>query len=454
MSSLPVVAIIGRPNVGKSTIVNRLAQVQDAIVFDQPGITRDRTYKRAFWQDREFTVVDTGGLVFDDDTEFLPMIREQAMAALSEASVAIFVVDGQFGQTDADMEIAGWLRKQSVPVVLAVNKCESVSQGNAQASEFWNLGLGEPFPMSGIHGNGTGEMLDAMVQHLPEYVPTDEPDEIRVAIIGRPNVGKSSLLNAFVGHQRAIVSPISGTTRDTIDMLVERKGVNYRLVDTAGIRKKKNVDYGAEFFSINRAFKAITRSDVVLFIIDAIDGVTDQDQKLAGRVLDEGRACILVVNKWDAVEKDAHTIYEYQQDVASRLHFAEWADTIFISAQSGQRVEKIFDLIAPAAEQHRRRVSTSVINEVIEDATSWHSPPTTRQGKQGRIYYGTQVSTQPPTIALFVNSPDLFGDSYRRYIERKFRESLGFRGTPMRIMWRGKKVRELERTANKATKVK
>jgi GTPase len=454
MSSLPVVAIIGRPNVGKSTIVNRLAQVQDAIVFDQPGITRDRTYKRAFWQDREFTVVDTGGLVFDDDTEFLPMIREQAMAALSEASVAIFVVDGQFGQTDADMEIAGWLRKQSVPVVLAVNKCESVSQGNAQASEFWNLGLGEPFPMSGIHGNGTGEMLDAMVQHLPEFVPTDEPDEIRVAIIGRPNVGKSSLLNAFVGHNRAIVSPISGTTRDTIDMLVERKGVNYRLVDTAGIRKKKNVDYGAEFFSINRAFKAITRSDVVLFIIDAIDGVTDQDQKLAGRVLDEGRACILVVNKWDAVEKDAHTIYEYQQDVASRLHFAEWADTIFISAKSGQRVEKIFDLIAPAAEQHRRRVTTSVINEVIEDATSWHSPPTSRQGKQGRIYYGTQVSTQPPTIALFVNSPDMFGDSYRRYIERKFRESLGFRGTPMRIMWRGKKMRELERTANKATKIK
>jgi GTPase len=225
-------------------------------------------------------------------------------------------------------------------------------------------------------------------------------------------------------------------------------------VDTAGIRKKKNVDYGAEFFSINRAFKAITRSDVVLFIIDAIDGVTDQDQKLAGRVLDEGRACILVVNKWDAVEKDAHTIYEYQQDVASRLHFAEWADTIFISAKSGQRVEKIFDLIAPAAEQHRRRVTTSVINEVIEDATSWHSPPTSRQGKQGRIYYGTQVSTQPPTIALFVNSPDMFGDSYRRYIERKFRESLGFRGTPMRIMWRGKKMRELERTANKATKIK
>jgi GTPase len=451
---LPIVAIIGRPNVGKSTIVNRLAQVQDAIVFDEPGITRDRTYKRAFWQDREFSVVDTGGLVFDDDTEFLPMIREQAMAALSEACVAILVVDGQFGQTDADMEIAGWLRKQSVPVVLAVNKCESVSQGNAQASEFWNLGLGEPFPMSGIHGNGTGEMLDAVMAHMPAHDPIEEPDEIRVAIIGRPNVGKSSLLNAFVGHNRAIVSPISGTTRDTIDMLVERKGVNYRLVDTAGIRKKKNVDYGAEFFSINRAFKAITRSDVVLFIIDAIDGVTDQDQKLAGRVLDEGRACILVVNKWDAIEKDAHTIYEYQQDVSSRLHFAEWADTIFISAQSGQRVEKIFDLIAPAAEQHRRRVSTSVINEVIEDATSWHSPPTTRQGKQGKIYYGTQVSTQPPTIALFVNSPELFGDSYRRYVERKFRESLGFRGTPMRIMWRGKKMRELERGANKATKVK
>lgn len=453
---LPVVAIIGRPNVGKSTIVNRLAQVQDAIVFDEPGVTRDRTYKRAFWLDREFTIVDTGGLVFDDDTEFLPMIREQAESALAESCVAIFVVDGRQGLTIADEEIASWLRLQSVPVVLAVNKCESVTQGEMQAAEFWSLGLGTPFAMSGIHGNGTGDMLDEVMKFFPENSDTEADDEIRVAIVGRPNVGKSSLLNAFTGQNRSIVSDISGTTRDTIDMQVERDGIRYRLVDTAGIRKKKNVDYGPEFFSINRAFKAINRSDVVLMVLDAQDGVTEQDQKLAGRILDEGRACVVVVNKWDAIEKDSNTIYEFEREIRSRFHFTEWADIIFTSALNGQRVEKIFDLIAPAAEQHRRRISTSVINEVIEDAVMWHTPPTTRQGKQGKIYYGTQVSAQPPAIALFVNNPDLFGDGYRRYIERKFRESLGFRGTPIRIFWRGKKVRDIERTtnANRATRVK
>ncbi|OUC14751.1 MAG: ribosome biogenesis GTPase Der [Alkalinema sp. CACIAM 70d] len=452
---LPVVAIIGRPNVGKSTIVNRLAQVQEAIVFDEPGVTRDRTYKRAFWRDREFMVVDTGGLVFDDDTEFLPFIREQAEAALLEACAAIFVVDGQEGLTVADEEIASWLRLQDVPVVVAVNKCESVTQGELQAAEFWSLGLGQPYASSGIHGNGTGDVLDEVLKHFPPIEDVEEAEEIRVAIVGRPNVGKSSLLNAFTGQNRSIVSPISGTTRDTIDMLVERKGVNYRLIDTAGIRKKKHVEYGPEFFSINRAFKAINRADVVLMVIDAVDGVTEQDQKLAGRILDEGRACVVVVNKWDAIEKDSTTIYEYERDVRSRLHFTEWADMIFTSAMTGQRVEKIFDLIAPAAEQHRRRIGTSVINEILEDAVMWHTPPTTRQGKQGKIYYGTQVSAQPPTIALFVNNPELFGDGYRRYIERKFRESLGFKGTPIRLLWRGKKVRDVERnTANRAVRVK
>jgi GTP-binding protein len=399
-------------------------------------------------------VVDTGGLVFDDETEFLPLIREQAMAALTESSAAIFVVDGQTGMTSADEEIATWLRQQTVPVVLAVNKCESELQGQAAAAEFWQLGLGEPYPMSGIHGSGTGEVLDAVMHHLPPIDTLDEPEEIRVAIAGRPNVGKSSLLNAFVGENRAIVSPVSGTTRDAIDMLVTRADRHYRLIDTAGIRKKKNVDYGPEFFGINRAFKAIDRADVVLLVIDAQDGVTEQDQKLAGRILDQGRACILVVNKWDAIAKDSTTIYDYERQLRARLHFFDWADMIFVSALSGQRVEKIFDLIAPAAEQHRRRVPTAVINDVLEEAVSWHTPPTTRQGRQGRIYYGTQVSAQPPTIALFVNAPDLFNDSYRRYIERQFRESLGFRGTPIRLLWRGKKMRELERgSANRATKV-
>ena len=451
---LPIVAVICRPNVGKSTFVNRLAGDKQAIVYDQPGITRDRTYRPAFWQDRDFQIVDTGGLVFDDETEFLPLIRQQAMAALVEASVAIFLVDGQFGLTAGDREIAEWLRRQSVPVLLAVNKCESVEQGMAQAAEFWELGLGNPYPISAIHGSGTGELLDDLITHLPPVDELVEDDEIKVAIIGRPNVGKSSLLNALLGENRSIVSPVSGTTRDAIDTTIQRGDRTYRLIDTAGIRRKKNVDYGAEFFSINRSFKAIRRSDVVLFVIDVVDGVTEQDLKLAGRIIDEGRAVILVINKWDAVEKDTGTINEYRKEIMARLYFMEWAQIIFVSAMTGQRVSKILNLVNVAAESHRRRVSTSVINEVLEEAVSWHSPPTSRQGKQGRIYYGTQVTSQPPTIALFVNDPKRFNDNYRRYIDRQFREQLSFTGTPVKLVWRGKKMRELERGANKATKVK
>ncbi|MEO0537279.1 MAG: ribosome biogenesis GTPase Der [Cyanobacteria bacterium P01_A01_bin.123] len=452
--SLPVVAIIGRPNVGKSTLVNRLTGVQDAIVHDQPGVTRDRTYRPAFWGDRDFIVVDTGGLVFDDDTEFLPHIREQALAALAEAQAAIFVVDGQTGPIEADVEIASWLRLQATPVLLAVNKCESPDQGVIQAAQFWELGLGEPYAVSGIHGNGTGDLLDQLIDYLPTTSEQVEPDEIRVAIVGRPNVGKSSLLNAFVGETRAIVSPVSGTTRDAIDMMVQRGETRYRLVDTAGIRRKKQVKYGPEFFGINRAFKAIRRSDVVLLVVDALDSVTEQDQKLAGRIEEEGRACVLVVNKWDAVDKDSHTMYDFDRRIKSRLHFVDWAESIYVSALTGQRVEKILDLVDLAVAQHRRRVSTSVINEVIEESTTWHTPPTTRQGRQGKLYYGTQVTSQPPSIALFVNDAKLFGDNYRRYIERQFRENLGFEGTPLRLFWRSKKLRDMERgSANRATKV-
>ena len=451
---LPIVAIIGRPNVGKSTLVNRLGDTNDAIVHDVPGITRDRTYRNAFWQDREFQIVDTGGLIFDDETEFLPLIREQAMAALAEASAAIFVVDGQMGLTGGDEAIAQWLRQQKAPVILAVNKCESVTEGMALAAQFWQLGLGEPYAVSGIHGSGTGDLLDELIKYLPPMEEIPESNETKVAIVGRPNVGKSSLLNAFLGENRAIVSPISGTTRDAIDTVVERNGKTYRLIDTAGIRKKKNVEYGAEFFGINRAFKAIRRADVVLLVIDALDGVTEQDQKLADRIIEEGRACIIVVNKWDAVEKDSHTIYSYETTVKSKLYFVDWAETIFVSAVTGQRVEKIVDLVETAAAAHKRRVTTSVINEVLEEAIKWHSPPTTRQGKQGKIYYGTQVSSEPPTIALFVNDPQRFHENYRRYIESQFRQQLGFKGTPIRLLWRGKKAREVENNSlNRATKV-
>ncbi|MDM9379176.1 ribosome biogenesis GTPase Der [Chlorogloeopsis sp. ULAP01] len=451
---LPIVAIIGRPNVGKSTFVNRLAGEQSAIVHDEPGVTRDRTYLPSFWRDREFMVVDTGGLVFNDDTEFLPLIRQQAMAALKEASAAIFVVDGITGPTVADEEIAEWLRQQPVPVLLAVNKCESPEQGLIQAAEFWNLGLSEPYPISAIHGSGTGDLLDVLITYLPLTTEIPEVDEINVAIVGRPNVGKSSLLNALVGEQRAIVSPISGTTRDAIDTIIEHNEQTYRLIDTAGIRKKKNVEYGTEFFSINRAFKAIRRADVVLLVIDALDGVTEQDQKLASRIIEEGRACVLVVNKWDAVEKDSYTIYDYEKHLQERLHFSEWAETIFVSALTGQRVEKILELVTKSAEEHKRRVSTSVINEVLEEAVRWHSPPVSRSGKQGKVYYGTQVSTQPPTIALFVNDAKRFNDNYRRYIERQFRQQLGFKGTPIRFFWRSKKARDVESAnVNRATRV-
>ncbi|MBR8834987.1 MAG: ribosome biogenesis GTPase Der [Stigonema ocellatum SAG 48.90 = DSM 106950] len=451
---LPIVAIIGRPNVGKSTLVNRLAEAQSAIVHDEPGMTRDRTYLPSYWRDREFLVVDTGGLVFNDDTEFLPLIRQQAMAALAEASAAIFAVDGQTGPTPADEEIADWLRQQPVPILLAVNKCESPEQGLMQANEFWELGLGEPFPISAIHGNGTGDLLDVLITHLPIVEEIPQTNEIKVAIVGRPNVGKSSLLNTFVGEERVIVSPISGTTRDAIDTVIERNGQTYRLIDTAGIRKKKHVEYGPEFFSINRAFKAIRRADVVLMVIDAVDGVTEQDQKLAGRIIEEGRGCIIVVNKWDAVEKDSYTIYDYEKHLQERLHFTEWAETIFVSALTGQRVEKTLELINTAAEAHKRRVSTSVINEVLEEAVSRHSPQVSRGGRQGKIYYGTQVSAQPPTIALFVNDSKRFNDNYRRYIERQFRQQLGFKGTPIRLLWRSKKVREMESgSANRATRV-
>ncbi len=450
---LPIVAVIGRPNVGKSTLVNRLAGAMEAIVHDEPGVTRDRTYRRAFWQNREFVVVDTGGLVFDDETEFLPLIREQALAALKEASMAIMVVDGQTGATAGDQEIATWLRHHPVPVLLAVNKCESETTGLLQTADFWQLGLGEPYPVSSIHGNGTGELLDEMVQHLPDIQEEEEDPEVRIAIIGRPNVGKSSLLNAFLGENRSIVSPISGTTRDAIDTLLELDGKKYRIIDTAGIRKKKNVEYGPEFFGINRAFKAIRRSDVVLMVLDAMDGVTEQDQKLAGRIMEEGRACVIVMNKWDAVEKDSYTIYDYQKEITARLNFTEWAESIFVSALNGQRVKDILPVVDRAVEQHRRRVSTAVINEVIEEAATWHNPIVMSGGKQGKIYYGTQVSTQPPTIALFVNDPMRFNDNYRRYIENQFREQLGFKGTPMRILWRGKKQREGEKMVNRATKV-
>jgi len=448
--ALPVVAIIGRPNVGKSTLVNRLCRSRDAIVHDEPGVTRDRTYQEGDWGGRSFKVVDTGGLVFDDDSEFLPEIREQANLAMAEASVALVIVDGMQGLTAADEAIAAWLRQQNCPTLLAVNKCESPDQGLAMAAEFWGLGLGEPHPISAIHGAGTGDLLDKVLGFLPPVGEEDEAEPIQMAIIGRPNVGKSSLLNSICGENRAIVSPIRGTTRDTIDTTIEREGHTWKLLDTAGIRRRRSVNYGPEFFGINRSFKAIDRSDVCVLVIDAEEGVTEQDQRLAGRIEEDGRACVVVVNKWDLIEKDSHTMPAMEKELRAKLSFLAWAPMLFISALSGQRVERIFPLAVLAVEQHRRRVSTSVVNEVLQEALSWRSPPTTRGGRQGRLYYGTQVAVRPPSFTLFVNEPKLFGDTYRRYVERQIRQGLGFEGSPVRLFWRGKQQRDAERDQARA----
>ena len=444
--TLPSIAIIGRPNVGKSTLVNRLCQSNDAIVFDKPGVTRDRTYQNATWGGKEFQIVDTGGLVFEDDSEFLPEIRMQIYLALEEASLALFVVDGNQGITDGDLSIAKWLRKSSCKTIVAVNKCESISLGVSLASDFWKLGLGEPYPVSAIHGSGTGDLLDLVIDKLPEkYDIENEEDKIMMSIIGRPNVGKSSLLNSICGENRAIVSDISGTTTDSIDTLIEKKSHLWKIVDTAGIRRKKNVKYGTEFFGINRSFKSIDRSDICILVIDALDGVTDQDQRLAGRIEEQGRACLIVVNKWDLVEKNSSTIYQVEKELRSKLYFLDWSKMIFTSALTGKRVENIFEHALSAVNQHRRRVTTSVVNEVLKEAIGWKSPPTKRSGKQGRLYYGTQVKNQPPTFTLFVNDPKLFGITYRRYIEKQIRVNLGFEGTPLILLWRGKQQRALNK---------
>ena len=442
----PIVAIIGRPNVGKSTLVNRLCRSKDAIVFDKPGVTRDRSYQDGFWGDREFKLVDTGGLVFDDESEFLPEIREQVNLAMSEAVIALVIVDGQQGITASDQAIAEWLRNYKCSILLAVNKCESPELGLAMAADFWQLGLGEPYPVSAIHGAGTGDLLDHLIELLPPRDSVEnEENSIQLSIIGRPNVGKSSLLNAICGENRAIVSPVRGTTRDTIDTSIIREDQSWKLIDTAGIRRRKSVNYGPEFFGINRSFKAIERSDVCILVIDALDGVTEQDQRLAGRIEEEGRACLVVVNKWDAIEKDTYTMPAMEKELRSKLYFLDWAEMLFVSALMKQRINPIFRFASLAVEQHRRRVSTSVVNEVVTDALSWRSPPTSRGGRQGRLYYATQVASSPPSFTLFVNDPKLFGDSYRRYLERQLRDGLGFQGTPIKLFWRGKQQRAAER---------
>eukprot|EP00177_Eucheuma_denticulatum_P007375 GFKZ01013420.1.p1 GENE.GFKZ01013420.1~~GFKZ01013420.1.p1 ORF type:complete len:568 (+),score=65.58 GFKZ01013420.1:127-1704(+) len=438
---LPVVAVVGRPNVGKSTLVNRLVGAfrDGAIVENVIGITRDRTYRASTWNGYTFQIVDTGGLVFDDQSTFLPEIRAQALVAIQQASAVIFCVDGQAGVNPLDEDLATFLRREAsqVPVLIAVNKCESEA-GHIMTSDFWALGLGEPYPVSAIHGSGTGDLLDSLVQKIPLVHGEIEEDVVNVAIVGRPNVGKSSLLNLLAGQERAIVSEIPGTTRDAIDEMITVSGKKYRLIDTAGIRRKSSVKYGTEFFMVNRAFKAIRRADVVLLLMDVTEG-SEQDRKIADRIADEGKGCVVLANKWDLVpSKDNRSYKNAMDNIRERAVSIPWAPVELISVTEKKRVARIIGMVDQALEQHRRRVSTATLNEVLREAVEWHKPPSTRAGKQGRIYYCTQVSTRPPTIAMFVNDPKLFRDNYRRYIVTQFRKSLGFVGTPLRVVWRGK----------------
>lgn len=464
---LPRVAIVGRPNVGKSALFNRLTGTKRAIVYDQPGITRDRMYIRAFWGDTEFMMVDTGGLESlpgspqdapSVDTiggvEILPgMVESQAALAVREASALIFVVDGQKGLTAADEEIFGWIRKfhSKTPLLLAVNKCESTTKGEEQVLDFWSLGGVEPLAVSAISGTGTGELMDGLVQNLPEPSVEDSTGKfneddapLKIAIVGRPNVGKSSLLNQLAGDARAIVSDYSGTTRDTIDSdVVGADGVKYTLIDTAGIRRRTAVASGKdipESLAVGRALQAMRRADVVVLVIDAEEGASQQDFVLAERAANqEGCALVLCVNKWDKIDKDSYSMNEYTKTLRSKLRVFEWASVVYTSALTGQRIQKVLQAGSEASVHHRKRLSTATLNAVVSEASLWKSPPS-KGGRKGKIYYVTQASTRPPTFVFFVNEPKLFPETYRRYMERSLRENIGFPGSPVRILWRGKGV--------------
>lgn len=392
-------------------------------------------------------VVDTGGIVFHEnpDEVFIEQIRQQALVALGEAQAAVMVVDGQAGPTTLDHEIAAFLRKQKKPVLLAVNKCESHVQGDLLAANFWELGLGTPYPVSGIHGTGLAELLDELLPHLKtlsrdEYVRV----KCRVAIVGRPNVGKSSLLNQLTGEERAIVSDVAGTTRDTIDSTVEWEGARYVLVDTAGVRRKARISAAEERLMVNRAIKAIRRCQLVLLMVDAVEGVTEQDVQLGELVRDAGAACVIVVNKWDLIDGErSDKMYRQSKEyIKANLPPVAWASTLFVSAKTGFNARRVYKAIDDAQEQHERRVSTALLNEVLQEAVQWQKPPSRDTGKQGKIYYCTQVGRRPPAIAIFVNDPSMFPDGYKRYLEGRFRDALGFAGTPLRLIFRGKRVRE------------
>ena len=451
----PVVALVGRPNVGKSTLFNRLVGERLAIVDDTPGTTRDRLLSESDWSGVEFHVIDTGGIdpshggktpLSVGSADFIEQIKEQALIAIEDADAILFLTDGESGVTAPDREVADILRRYQKklpegdfwpPIFLVVNKCESDARRQG-AVEFYELGLGEPYAISALHGTNTGDLLDALVNSFPPQQDEAEDDAVKIAIVGKPNAGKSSLLNKLVGKERAIVSPIPGTTRDAVDTSFQYEGLDITLIDTAGIRRRGKIDPGVEKYSVLRSFKAIERADVALLLIDAQTGVTSQDAHIAGFILDAWKSCVVLVNKWDSVEKDTYTMDAYSKHIRQELNFMDYVPFLFISALTGQRVDKVLPLALQVQEERLARLTTSKINHVIHNAQDAHPAPSFK-GKQLKMYYGTQVRSDPPTFLIYVNDPKLAHFSYRRYLENQLRKEYGFLGTPIRIVMKGKK---------------
>ena len=434
----PVVAIVGRPNVGKSLLFNKLAGRRVSIVDDTPGVTRDRVIADCEWRGRVFSVVDTGGIEPRTDDELLISMRRQAEIAIDSADAVIFLTDVRTGLTSSDADVAVMLQKSKKPVILAVNKCDTPGPANPGIYEFYNLGLGDPHPISALHGMGTGDLLDACFEHFsPEAEETPAPDVIQVAVIGKPNAGKSSLINRILGHERVIVSDIPGTTRDATDSYFENSRGKFNFIDTAGMRKKSKVNEDIEYYSVLRAVMAVERAGVCVIMLDARDGVTEQDTKVAGMAHDAGKACVIAVNKWDLIEKDTHTMDDMRERVREALSFMQYAPIVFISAKTGQRIDRLFELITYTSEQNSMRISTGMLNNVLADATARVQPPTDK-GRRLKLYYITQAGVRPPHFIVFVNDLKLFHFSYKRYIENQIRRTFGMEGTPVKITGRMK----------------
>ncbi|MBS5399090.1 MAG: ribosome biogenesis GTPase Der [Lachnospiraceae bacterium] len=440
--SKPVVAIVGRPNVGKSTLFNALAGEKIAIVKDTPGVTRDRIYADVTWLDKEFTLIDTGGIEPDSKDIILSQMREQAQIAIDTADVIIFITDVKQGLVDADSKVADMLRRSGKPVVLVVNKVDNFDKYMPDVYEFYNLGIGDPVPVSAASRLGLGDMLDIVSGHFPEgSAQEEEDDRPRIAIVGKPNVGKSSIVNRLLGENRVIVSDVAGTTRDAVDTEIVHNGKEYIFIDTAGLRRKNKIKEELERYSIIRTVTAVERADVVLMVIDATEGVTEQDAKIAGIAHERGKGIIIVVNKWDAIEKNDRTMREYEKDIRQVLSFMPYAEIMYVSAVTGQRLIKLYDMIDMVIENQTLRIATGVLNEIMTEAVAMQQPPSDK-GKRLKLYYITQVSVKPPTFVIFVNDKELMHFSYTRYLENKIREAFGFRGTSLKFFIRERKEKE------------